>query len=176
MTVNKMTELEQADKLDEIVKSTRGKFTKDFDFSKKADDIANMLLAILAEEEPRQAGLDYLDFNIAITVTNDAGKVPVKLNASNRTIELNPVYLQSGVDASTKLVKRTANVLKALYQLDNLDYNDKSKELIMQFRPDYTAVASDIGKICTNIIAQTQRKARISIHGNKLYFNITHAN
>ena len=176
MAVNKMTELEQADKLDEIVKASHRTFVKDFDFSKKADDIANMLLAILTEEEPRQAGLDYIDFNIAITVTNNAGKEPVKLNAGNRTIELNPVYLQSGVDASTKLVKRTANVLKSLYQLDNIDYNDKSKELTMQFRPDYTTIASDIGKICTNILAQTQRKARISVHENKLYFNITHVN
>lgn len=176
MAVNKMTELEQTDKIDEAVKASHAKFVNDFDFSKRADEIANMLLEILATEEPRQAGLDYLDFDITILVANTTDYTPVKFNAGNRTITLNSLYRETGIETSTKLVKRTANVLKTLYQLDNLGYNDKSKELIMQFRPDYTAVASEIGKICTDIISQTQRKARISIHGSKLYFNITHAN
>lgn len=169
-------ELEQTDKLDEAVKASHAKFVKDFDFSKRADEMANMLLEILAEEEPRQAGLDYIDFNITITVAHTTDYVPVKFNSGTRTITLNSLYRESGIEASAKLVQRTANVLKALYQLDNLGYNDKSKELIMQFRPDYVQIMSELAEICTNILSQTQRKARISVHGNKLYFNITHVN
>lgn len=169
-------ELEQTDKLDEAVKASHAKFVKDFDFSKRADEMANMLLEILAEEEPRQAGLDYIDFDITITVAHTTDYIPVKFNSGTRTITLNSLYRESGIETSAKLVKRTANIFKAMYQLDNLGYNDKDKELIMQFRPDYVQIMSELGKICTNILSQTQRKARISIHGNKLYFNITHVN